>query len=173
MVGMGFFPEFEYFLEEIHSVRTDSNAPHPQPQGQTRPDSFDFGRDRGKPLRKVRAQSPPDTKHTMKTTILSATIAIPLAFALASCGEKPAATEEAIEPTEESVATGAEKVAEGVKEMAEGAAEAADDAVEGAQDAAADAAAAAEKAAADAASAVEEAASDAAEAITEEPAPAE
>lgn len=133
-------------------------------------------RDRGNPFPKVRTKCPPDTKHTMKTTILSTTIAIPLAFALASCGEKPAATE-AIEPTEESVATGAEKVAEGVEEMAEGAA---NDAVEAAQDTAADATNAvedavegAQEAAADAASAVEEAASDAAEAITEEPAPAE
>ena len=106
----------------------------------------------------------------MKSKILSAAIALPLALALTSCeAKKP-------ETTEDKMSAGADKVAEGVKEMTDAAAssakeaeekakaagekavEDAKEAVSGAADAAADAASDAAKAAADAAKAAKDAA---------------
>lgn len=103
------------------------------------------------------------TNYIMKTTILSATIALPLAFALASCSEKT----ETEETTEENVSSGAEKTAEGMKQMADEAAAASKEAAEDTKDAAANAADAVQDAAKSAAEAVEEAASDAADKLEE------
>lgn len=113
----------------------------------------------------IRAKLPPnrtdkpcfETNKTMKATILSAAIALPLAFALASCGEKPTP----VETSEEKVSAGAEKAAEGIKEMAEAATEATQDAAAEVTDAAAETVEAAVEA-------VEEAAADAADEIKEE-----
>ena len=55
-------------------------------------------------------------QNTMKTRILTAAIAFPVALALASCETKETTTEE--------MSSGADKVAEGVKEMADSATEA-------------------------------------------------
>jgi hypothetical protein len=103
----------------------------------------------------------------MKTKIISATIALPLVFALASC-RKEATTE----TTVEKVSAGAEKAAEGVKDMADSATGALEKAAEGTKDAAAEATAEVKEAAAEATETIEETlekAKEAAEEVEETP----
>lgn len=78
----------------------------------------------------------------MKKTILSAAIALPLAFAFTSC-EKTTT----IETTEEKVSADADKAAESIKEATEDAADASKEAAEEVKDAAQDAAGAVKEAA--------------------------
>ncbi len=88
----------------------------------------------------------------MKTKIISATIALPLVFALASCRK-----EVVTETTVEKVSADAEKAAEGVKDMADSATGAVEKAAEGAKDAAAEATGEIKEAAAEATEEIKEA----------------